>query len=75
MANILIVGGAGYLGTMLAHDLIKEGHEVTIIDNLKYGQKSLSRMETVLRDDIHFDDVFNESFNIKTKFKCIHNTC
>ncbi len=39
--NILITGGAGYIGSTVAHDLIKSGHKVTIIDNLSTGYKSL----------------------------------
>ena len=39
--NILVTGGAGYIGSTVAHDLIKSGHKVTIIDNLSTGYKSL----------------------------------
>ena len=34
MSKVLITGGAGYIGSMLATELIKDGHEVTIIDLL-----------------------------------------
>ncbi len=40
--NILITGGAGYLGSVLTEVLLKEGHNVTVLDNLKYNQLSLS---------------------------------
>ena len=39
--NILLTGGAGYIGSTVAHDLIKSGHKVTIIDNLSTGYKNL----------------------------------
>jgi CDP-paratose 2-epimerase len=32
--RILITGGAGFIGSNLAHRLLREGHEVTIFDNL-----------------------------------------
>jgi CDP-paratose 2-epimerase len=32
--NVLITGGAGFIGSNLANHLIKEGHNVTIFDNL-----------------------------------------
>jgi CDP-paratose 2-epimerase len=32
--KILITGGAGFIGSNLAHQLIRQGHEVTIFDNL-----------------------------------------
>ena len=33
MKNFLLTGGAGYIGSHVAHMLIDEGHKVTIIDN------------------------------------------
>ena len=38
--NILITGGAGYLGSAITRRLLKN-HNVTIIDNLMYNQTSL----------------------------------
>lgn len=40
--NILITGGAGYIGSILTPLLLAEGHEVTVIDNYKYNQSSLA---------------------------------
>ncbi|MDR0267487.1 NAD-dependent epimerase/dehydratase family protein [Paenibacillus sp.] len=34
MANILVTGGTGFIGFHLVKHLLKEGHRVTIIDNL-----------------------------------------
>ena len=39
--NILLTGGAGYIGSHVAHLLIDKGHSVTIIDNLTTGYKKL----------------------------------
>ena len=39
--NILITGGAGYIGSHVANLLIDKGYEVTIIDNLITGNLSL----------------------------------
>lgn len=38
--KILVTGGAGYLGSILCSDLIKN-HEVVVYDNLMYNQSSL----------------------------------
>ena len=37
--NILISGGAGYIGSQISHDLIDKGYNITIIDNLSTGNK------------------------------------
>jgi UDP-glucose 4-epimerase len=39
--NILLTGGAGYIGSHVAHLLIDEGHSVSIIDSLITGNKKL----------------------------------
>ena len=39
--NILLTGGAGYIGSHTALSLIEEGHSVTVIDNLITGSKKL----------------------------------
>jgi UDP-glucose 4-epimerase len=37
MKKVAITGGAGFIGSNLAETLIKQGHEVTIIDDLSTG--------------------------------------
>ena len=39
--NILVTGGAGYIGSQISHDLIDRGFNVTVIDNLSTGNKNL----------------------------------
>lgn len=41
MNNILVTGGAGYLGSILCEHLLAAGHKVVVLDNLMYGQHSL----------------------------------
>lgn len=43
--GILITGGAGYLGSVLAGHLLNEGYKVTCLDNLMYKQDSLKGYE------------------------------
>jgi UDP-glucose 4-epimerase len=37
MANVLVTGGAGYVGSVCSAELLGQGHEVTVIDNLSTG--------------------------------------
>lgn len=40
-ASVLVTGGAGYIGSHMAHDLVDHGYQVVVIDNLSTGHRSL----------------------------------
>jgi len=37
--KVLITGGAGFIGSNLAHELVSRGHSVTVLDDLSTGDK------------------------------------
>lgn len=39
--NILVTGGAGYIGSKVSLDLLDKGHKVFIVDNLSTGKRKL----------------------------------
>ena len=55
MAKILITGGAGYIGSHTALELLKEGYEVVVYDNLcNSSQESMKRVEELTGKTITF---------------------
>jgi len=55
--KILVTGGAGYIGSIFIPALMKEGHEVIVIDNFMYHQTSLldcchNKNFTIIRGDV-----------------------
>lgn len=49
--NILVVGGAGYIGSHCVKQLIKAGHRPVVVDNLVYGHRG------AVGDHVAFYDV------------------
>ena len=41
MKNILVIGGAGYVGSVLVPKLIEKGYLVTVFDLFIYGKDTL----------------------------------
>ena len=45
--NILVTGGAGYIGSIVSEELIKRGDAVVVFDNLYYGHRAAVPPEAV----------------------------
>lgn len=56
--NILVTGGAGYIGTHTLIELIKDGHNPVVIDKLSNSSiEALHRVEKIVGTDIPFHQV------------------
>ncbi len=60
--NILVTGGAGYLGSTMVPELLAQGHGVTVVDNFMYHQNSLAHVchhphFDVVRGDVRIESV------------------
>jgi len=65
MMKVLVTGGAGYIGSVGVHELIEEGYEVVVVDNLSQGHIAAVREEAAfvegdLRDRSFVDSVVDE---------------
>jgi len=53
--NILITGGAGYVGSELARYLLKKGHKIAILDNFRFGEEPIKDIKdkiTIIKGDL-----------------------
>jgi len=60
--NILVTGGAGYLGSTMVPELLSKGHKVTVVDDFMYGQNSLAHVchdpnFSVVRGDVRIESL------------------
>ena len=67
MKNILITGGAGFIGFNLAKELLKRNYKVTSIDNYSYGSKN-NEIDGVEYIDEDINNISNLQLNFDTCF-------
>lgn len=60
--NVLVTGGAGYIGSVVVEQLIKHGHHPVVFDNLSKGHRAAVAPEAVLiQADLHDNDTVTRS--------------
>ncbi|MCZ2808638.1 MAG: SDR family oxidoreductase, partial [Candidatus Bathyarchaeota archaeon] len=55
--NVLVTGGAGYIGSVMSRILLEKGYSVTCLDRLFFGTDSIKDIAdkiTLVKDDIRF---------------------
>jgi len=57
--KVLVIGGAGYLGTVLVDSLLQQGYPVSILDSFIYGKKPVEKYKGNKNVDITEGDIRN----------------
>ncbi|PXV66667.1 MULTISPECIES: UDP-glucose 4-epimerase GalE [Halanaerobium] len=58
--NILVTGGAGYIGSHVLKALLKEGHQVVTFDNLQKGHKKAVTGGKFVKGDLADKELLNQ---------------
>lgn len=64
MKNILLAGGAGYIGTELCKRLMKLDYDITVIDNLWFGNNLDPKIKLIQKDIFKVNSKDLEGFDI-----------
>ncbi len=71
--NILVTGGAGYIGSIVAQELIGAGHEVVVFDSLVRGHRAAVPEETTfVRGDLLDQEALAKLFEEYDFFALMH---
>ncbi len=61
--NVLVIGGAGYIGSHVVKELNKQGHKVTVFDNLSSGlRQNLFKQNGFIHGDILIKEQLDKAF-------------
>lgn len=68
LPKILIVGGAGYIGTVLSDKLLKKNYHVTVLDKLMYDKKII---EKNFKNKQNFKFIYGDVCDLNTQIRSI----
>lgn len=61
--KVLVVGGAGYIGSHMVKQLARQGHDVVVLDNLSTGFRSLARYGKLVVGDLADTNLLEQLFH------------
>src|SRR5690625_4954753 len=71
--SVLVLGGAGYVGSHAVYQLVDQGKDVVVIDNLQTGhEKSIHPDATFYQGDIRDIDFLRQVFDHESIESVIH---
>jgi nucleoside-diphosphate-sugar epimerase len=65
--QVLVIGGAGYIGSLLVENLLEKGYRVRVLDSLLYGEESLRPV----RDHSNFELMVGDCRNIQDMVRAV----
>ena len=62
MKNVLVLGGAGYIGSVVSELLLEQGHTVTVLDRLFFGRELMAPLQrreglSIVKEDTRYADI------------------
>lgn len=75
MKRVLVIGGAGYVGSQLVPRLLKSNYKVTVLDTFWYGEKHFDKAENLklVKADMRDQEAIRKT--IKNHDALIHLAC
>lgn len=70
--NILVVGGAGYIGSHMCKYLAQKGHTPVVLDNLVYGHREAVKWGTFIEGSMENKDILAGIFTKYEIAEVIH---
>ena len=68
--KVLVVGGAGYIGSHAVYELIRAGHEVVVYDNLSTGRRdAIHNQARFYKGDVRDKEAINRMLRAETAEK------
>ncbi len=71
--NVLVTGGAGYVGSVVTAELLRAGHRVTVYDNLSHGKrKAIPQGADLIVGDVADRNKLSEAFSSRMPEAVLH---
>jgi UDP-glucose 4-epimerase len=71
--NVLVVGGAGYIGSVVCEELVRGRHSVIVLDDLSTGHReAVPALAYLIEGSLSNEDALNEALSIKSHDVVVH---